>query len=86
MSVFRLAIIIIGLAAIAAGNVHLRWSNAHYAHLIHKQADRRRLLTHRYYEKRLELAKRKSPKNLLEQLKKWQFPLEGWIPSKAPEN
>lgn len=81
MSFFRAAIIILGLAAIAAAGVHLRWSNAHHAHLIQKESDRRRQMLFQYQQKRLELAQRKSPQNLLEQLEKWNLPLQGWVPN-----
>jgi len=83
VSVFRLTIIIAALAAIAAGTVHLRWSNAHQAYLIHKQCERRRKLRYQYQQKYLELARRKSPRNLLDQLKRWNFPLQGWVPNET---
>ena len=83
MSVFRLAIIIAALAAIAAASVHFRWSNAHQAYLIQKQWDRHRELRYRYLQKYLELARRKSPLNLLDQLKRWNFPLQGWVPNET---
>ena len=76
----RIGLVLIGLAIIAGGVVNLRWSNAHYGYLIQRQYDRYKHLEKTYRQKRLELAKRQSPSHLLDQLRKWEFPLEGWTP------
>ena len=83
MSLFRVAVMILGLAAIAMTGVHVRWGNAHYAYLIQKEYERHVELKRQYQQKRLELARRQSPRHLLEQVEKWKLPLEGWIPDET---
>lgn len=78
MSLFRIAVIILALAFSAAVVVHLRWSNAHLAYKIQIEYGRQRDLKRRYDQKQLELASQQSIRQLIEQLEKWNFPLEGW--------
>ncbi|NLX05623.1 MAG: hypothetical protein GXY33_10810 [Phycisphaerae bacterium] len=79
MTLFRVVVMIVGLAAIAAGSVHLRWSNANYAYRIQQEYDRYLELKNvKYPQKRLELWQMQSPRFLMEQLDRWDFGLQGW--------
>jgi hypothetical protein len=85
VTVFRLAVIVMVLSAVALAMVYLRWSNAHYAYLTQKAWHQQRLLCYEYQQRRLDLARMKNPKNLLQQLDKWEFDLEGWVPTTPPD-
>jgi len=82
---FRLAFVILGLAAIGLAVVHLQWSNAHLGYLIQTEYDRHQRLKAEYLRKRLELAGQRAPEHLIEQLRKFELPLEGWLTTQPKE-